>query len=120
MTQVPICDVSELPPGERKIVELDGNSIGVFNIEGNYYAASNKCPHAGGPVCTGRVGHELLAEFTGVGLRVKEYFGPNIVLACPWHGWEFNLETGAHLGDSKITLPLYEVTVQDNKIFVEI
>ena len=120
MTQVPICDVTELPPGERKIVDLEGKSIGIFNIDGTYYAASNTCPHRGGPVCTGRIGHELLADFVGVGLRVKEHFGSNLVLACPWHGWEFNLETGVHLGDSRISLPVYEVTIHDKTLFIEI
>ena len=120
MTQVPICHVDELPVGERKIVELEGKPIGVFNIEGKYYAASNTCPHRGGPVCTGRVGNELLADFVGVGLRVKEHFGPNLVLACPWHGWEFNMETGVHLGDPHISLPVYKVIVQDKELFIEI
>lgn len=120
MTQVKICNVDQLPPGERKIIEFNELSIGVFNIDGKYYAALNTCPHRGGPVCTGRVGKELLAEFAGVGLRVREYYGDNPVLSCPWHGWEFNLETGIHLADSKITLPTYKVTIKNETIFAEI
>ena len=47
--------VSELPPGERKIVEVEGRSIGVFNVHGAFYALRNSCPHQGGPLCLGRI-----------------------------------------------------------------
>jgi nitrite reductase/ring-hydroxylating ferredoxin subunit len=42
-----ICTVEELPLGERKIIEVEGlpHSIGAFNVDGNYYALSNVCPH---------------------------------------------------------------------------
>ena len=40
-------------PGERKLVEIGGRSIGVFNVDGEYYALRNRCPHQGGPLCDG-------------------------------------------------------------------
>ncbi|MCA1667024.1 MAG: Rieske 2Fe-2S domain-containing protein [Thermomicrobia bacterium] len=46
--------MEELPPGARKIVELAGRSIGVFNLGGEFFALRNSCPHQGGPLCTGR------------------------------------------------------------------
>ena len=46
---------SELPPGERRIVEVEGRSIGVFNVGGTYYALRNACPHQGAPLCRGSV-----------------------------------------------------------------
>ena len=45
-----VARVSELPPGARKIIELEGRSIGVFNIKGAYYALRNTCPHQGAPL----------------------------------------------------------------------
>ena len=47
--------VSELPPGERRIVEVDGHLIGVFNVQGRYYALRNRCPHQGAPLCLGAI-----------------------------------------------------------------
>ncbi|MDF2439188.1 MAG: hypothetical protein JWN98_172, partial [Abditibacteriota bacterium] len=40
-----VCKASELPAGERKIIDANGRSIGVFNVHGRYYALRNLCPH---------------------------------------------------------------------------
>ena len=50
-----MCAVADLPPGQRKIVTVDGRSIGVFNVHGRYYALRNLCPHRRAPLCLGRV-----------------------------------------------------------------
>ena len=48
--------VKDLPPGQRKIVPVGGESeIGVFNVKGCFYALKNLCPHKGGPLCQGRI-----------------------------------------------------------------
>jgi hypothetical protein len=57
-----VARAEEIPPGERKIVEVGGRSIGVFNIAGRYYALRNRCPHQGGPLCTGLQFGELRSE----------------------------------------------------------
>ena len=50
-----VAAVSEIPPGERKLVECEGRSIGVFNVKGKFYALRNRCAHQGGPLCQGRL-----------------------------------------------------------------
>ena len=50
-----VAAVDEIPPGGRKIVDVAGRSIGVFNLGGEYFALRNRCPHQGGPLCEGRV-----------------------------------------------------------------
>ena len=47
--------VGEVPPGARKIVEVAGRSIGVFNVHGTYYALRNRCPHQAAPLCLGAI-----------------------------------------------------------------
>ena len=90
-TAHPICKVSELPPGSRKIVEIAGRSIGVFHVEsGRYYAVRNRCPHRGAPVCEGKVIGLVTAERPYAMKRERE----GEILKCPWHGWEFDLATG--------------------------
>lgn len=80
----------ELPPGERKIVEVAGRSIGIFNVDGRYYAIRNRCPHQGGPLCLGvQTG---LVEADGPGQY--RYARRGEFLRCPWHGWEFEIATG--------------------------
>lgn len=70
MAKQVIAQVSEVPPGARKIVEVAGRSIGVFNVAGEFFALRNRCPHQGGPLCTGRLSGFLpgdsLADETSV------------------------------------------------------
>jgi 3-phenylpropionate/trans-cinnamate dioxygenase ferredoxin subunit len=109
-----VAKVSEIPPGERKIVEVDGRSIGVFNVNGAFVAALNVCPHEGGPVCRGRVGGTTLPSQPGEFCWGRE----GEILACPWHGWEFDLLTGKALADQRRHLRVYPVIVEDDTIFV--
>jgi nitrite reductase (NADH) small subunit len=100
---------SEFPPGERKIVEVGGRSIGVFNVEGRYYALRNACPHQGAPLCLGSVGGTF--EESGPGEYVWGREGR--ILRCPWHGWEFDLTTGRSVFNPHRTrVKSYAVSVQ--------
>ena len=111
-----VAAVAELPEGERKIFEVDGRSIGVFNVKGTYVAVLNVCPHELAPVCQGRVGGTTLPSSPGTYCWGRE----GEILACPWHGWEFDLLTGQALADDKKRLRLYPVTVEDDVLFVNI
>lgn len=88
-----ICTVEELPPGERKIIEVEGlpHSIGAFNVDGNYYALSNVCPHQLAPLCEGRITGETVSDEVGEFEIIRD----GKVIQCPWHGWKFNLTDGA-------------------------
>jgi nitrite reductase/ring-hydroxylating ferredoxin subunit len=118
--RVEVCSATDLSPGERKLVSADGTSIGVFNVDGEYFAVSNSCCHLDGPVCTGKITREIVAEDPGVGQRTYEYFSDNPTIACPWHGWEYELATGQHIGDENVELDVYPVTEEDGVIYVEV
>jgi len=96
-----------LPPGTRRIVRHERIELGVFNVEGRIRAYRNICPHAGAPVCQGRVSGTTLPS------RVYEYdYGrENCILRCPWHGWEFDLATGVHLTDASCRLKSLPVEI---------
>jgi len=85
-----VAQVSDVPPGERKIVEVAGRSIGIFNVAGEFFALRNSCPHQGGPLCIGRLSGFLQSPLPGE----YAYSRPGEVLRCPWHGWEFDVRTG--------------------------
>lgn len=128
--------VSDLPPGERRIVEVDGRSIGVFNIGGRYYALRNTCPHQGAPLCLGSLGG------TAVPSRPGEYVWERDgeILSCPWHGWEFDVTTGRSIfnphrtrvrsyevsveppasADEDPSVPSFEVTVDDGVVLLHL
>jgi nitrite reductase/ring-hydroxylating ferredoxin subunit len=104
-----VARLSEFPPGERRIVEAEGRSIGVFNLDGDFYALRNSCPHQGAPLCLGRVMRKIdsprpfAVEFSAEGQVVK----------CPWHGWEFDVRTGRSVfNPHRVRVRSYEVSVE--------
>lgn len=101
--------VDEFPPGERRIIEAGRRSIGVFRVGDRFYAVNNHCPHQGGPLCRGRVKPWLTSAAPG------EYTVDTgeALIACPWHGWEYDLETGqSFLGPGEPPVRTYDVSVE--------
>jgi 3-phenylpropionate/trans-cinnamate dioxygenase ferredoxin subunit len=109
-----VAKVGDLPPGARRIVQIGRESIGVFNVNGRYIAVLNVCPHELGPICRGRVGGTTLPSPPGEWRWGRE----GEILACPWHGWEFDLLTGKPLFGNLPNLRRYPVIVQDDTVFV--
>ena len=108
-----ICRADELPPGERRISAVDGVEIGVFNVDGTFVAYRNYCPHQGAPVCRGRVGGTTLPSAPGHYVYGRE----GRILHCPWHGWQFDLESGEALGHRARLAPV-QVAVEDGMLVV--
>lgn len=90
MRSVVVAQADEIPPGGRKIVEIGGRSIGVFNLDGEFYALRNSCPHQGAPLCAGYQITALSASEPGA----YEQNPSRGIVRCPWHGWEFEIRTG--------------------------
>jgi 3-phenylpropionate/trans-cinnamate dioxygenase ferredoxin subunit len=100
----------EIPPGSRRIVRVAGRSIGVFNVEGEFYAIRNRCPHQGAPLCEGKLWGVLSADKPGSFV----YDSRKEILACIWHGWEFNLRTGQSWCDpQRLRVRSYAVSVDE-------
>ena len=112
-----VCSEAELPPGGRVFVDVDGRSIGVFNVAGQLYALRNSCPHQGAELCAGTVGGTMVPSRP----LAYEYSLEGRVLRCPWHGWEFDLETGEKLFDptSRARVRTYPVGVEDGVVVVD-
>ncbi len=109
-----VIEADALAVGDRIIVEIDGQEIAVFKTDDGFVALANYCVHQGGPVCEG-----LLSGTVGVdeGMDLV-YEREGEVVACPWHGWEFDIRTGEHLADPSYRLPTYEVTVEDGDVYL--
>jgi nitrite reductase (NADH) small subunit len=109
-----ICPTSELAPGERRIVDLDGRSIGLFNVGGEFYALHNGCPHKGGTLAEGPIcGTTLPTEGTDF-----VYGRDGTIVRCAWHGWEFDIATGQALADPRFHARTYRVVVEDGFVVV--
>jgi len=114
--KVVVATSDEIAVGGRKLVEIDGKSIGIFNVNGDYVAVLNVCPHELAPICQGRVTGTTFASTPGEPLK---WGREGEILACPWHGWEFDLKTGNALADKR-HLRMYPVTVEDGSVLVEV
>jgi 3-phenylpropionate/trans-cinnamate dioxygenase ferredoxin subunit len=100
--------VDEIAPGQRKIVEIAGRSIGIFNIGGEFFALRNRCPHQGGPLCVGKLWGALSADVPGE----IHYEREGEILTCAWHGWEYDVRTGQSWCDPrKLRVRSYDVTI---------
>jgi nitrite reductase/ring-hydroxylating ferredoxin subunit/hemoglobin-like flavoprotein len=91
-----VAPAAEIPEGHRKIVQIDGLSIGVFHHNGAWYAVRNRCLHRGGPVATGSL--------------------EGAVLTCPWHGFQYDITSGQLLVDPSARLDEYAITIRDGQV----
>ncbi len=90
----------EIPEGERKIVQADDITIGVFHHKGGWYALRNHCLHRGGPVATGSLRGDTLV--------------------CPWHGFQYNVTNGELLVDPAVKLTMYPVIIQNEQVYLQV
>lgn len=95
---VRVAGTADLKPGSGMVAEINGKSIAVFNVEGTYHAIDNTCIHRGGPLGEGDVEGQ--------------------VVTCPWHGWQFNVTTGACVNNPAARVVSYPVQVEGNDIKV--
>ena len=95
MPDLTVGPVEELPPGEVKIVRAGELAIGVYNLNGEYYAIEDRCSHDDGPLAEG------------------DFDVEEAVAICPRHGARFDIKTGRAL-----SLPAYQ-PVEAFEVFVE-
>lgn len=96
-----VADRAEIPPGGKKLVDLDGRAIAVFNVGGEFFAIDDVCTHDGGPLAEG--------ELEGAEIR------------CPRHGARFDVRTGKALSFPAIEpVETLEVDVRGDGIYVAV
>jgi nitrite reductase/ring-hydroxylating ferredoxin subunit len=109
VVRIVVSRLDEFPPGTRRIVRAGRRSIGVFRIGDAFYAINNYCPHQGGPLCEGRTKPWLTSARPGEFVLDES----EALLACPWHGWEYDLATGqSFLGPGETPVRTYPVSVE--------
>ena len=93
------------------IVDVDGLSVGVFNIDGEFYALNNLCPHQLAPLCEGEVSGFVAANGTDPDSFSWEKDG--YIIRCPWHNWEFDITSGGSVfNPHKVKARTYDVDVE--------
>lgn len=116
-----VAQTTDLDDGDRIVTEVRGREIGVFRVDGEYYAYPNYCPHQNGPLCEGEVSGTTAEQFDRDRLETDlEWVKEGQVLRCPWHDWEFDLVENGFLHDEDQTLPSYPVRVDDGDVIVSL
>lgn len=94
---IPVATTEEIKPGERMLMEIDGEPVAVFNIGGKYFAIKDVCSHDDGPVAEGPLdGHQI---------------------ECPRHGARFDIRNGKVLTlPAVVDIPAYPVRVVGDEI----
>ena len=108
--------IAEFPDGKISMIGVNGREIGIARWNGAIYAVNNLCTHQSGPVCSGILSGRLTATTPG-GMDL-DMSAP--ILACPWHGWEFDLRTGKALHDPYHRLRTFPATVKNGRVLVEL
>ena len=121
MREVNIGPASEFADPGRKIVGFDKFEVAVFKVGGEFYAYLNHCPHMGGPACQGKmiakVEEVIAPDRTSKGMIFSK---TKLHVVCPWHGFEFDIRTGRHPGNSKARLRAMKVSVSDGDVVVTV
>ncbi len=121
MSEHIVADVSEIADGERILVELKGREVGIFYLDGEYYAFANWCAHQGGPWCEGTLTGTFEGEFNRDTLEYRlNWVKEGRILNCPWHGWEYDVKSGICLSRRSVKLPSYPVKTENGKIVVSL
>lgn len=89
-----------LPDGRIIEIIIGGTAIAVARIAGTHYAIANTCPHAGGPLGDGKL--------TGT------------TVTCPYHGWKYDVTTGACLTQPSVNVKTFRVQVVGDAVCVEL
>jgi nitrite reductase/ring-hydroxylating ferredoxin subunit len=111
--------LSEFKDGDRRIIFVGDNEIGVFRHEGRFYAYSNFCLHQGGPACEGltiaKVEERIMPDKTSRGLYFSD---TEMHFVCPWHGYEYDMKTGECVSDRKLKLRSYKIVEKGDEVYV--
>jgi nitrite reductase (NADH) small subunit/3-phenylpropionate/trans-cinnamate dioxygenase ferredoxin subunit len=92
--------VGDIAPGEGRVVPAGGHTIALFNVDGRYFAIDNQCPHRGGPLGEGTLDGR--------------------VVTCPWHGWQWDVVTGANVNYPAVSVGCLRVVVEGDDVIVDL
>jgi nitrite reductase/ring-hydroxylating ferredoxin subunit len=93
---VRVAGTADVKPGHGIVAEVNGKALAVFNVDGQFHVIDNTCLHRGGPLGEGE-------------LEVN-------VVTCPWHGWQFNVTTGACVNNPSAKVETYQVKVEGDDV----
>jgi nitrite reductase/ring-hydroxylating ferredoxin subunit len=114
MAHVFVCRDGDLPNGSMRIVAAGEMTIGVYRQGGRYFAYRNLCMHQGGPACEGIIVPKVVDVLDeDRGFVRQGFLEDELHIVCPWHGWEYKLETGVCAHHPGYRLQRFDVEIRD-------
>ena len=112
--RLPLCDAPA--EGERLLVDLAGHRVGVYCVDGEFFALADRCPHRGAPLCSSG---EVVHAVDGVGDE-RRVTRTAALVRCPWHKWDFDIASGRCEVDSRLRVRRYPVRVEGDELVVRL
>lgn len=97
-----VAQIGDIPEGEGRCFEINNRAVAVFNVDGKFTAIDDLCPHMGASLSAGHLNKK------------------DSTVACPWHGWRFNVFDGSWADNPRVKTDVFEVRVVDDQIQVEV
>jgi nitrite reductase (NADH) small subunit len=96
-----------------RVVDVGGRPVSIVSVGDDFFAIADRCPHMGASMAAGSLGGTLVPSSPQ-----ELVFGMDErVIRCPWHGWEFDLETGRSLLEPRrFGLKTYQLTQDDGQL----
>jgi nitrite reductase/ring-hydroxylating ferredoxin subunit len=114
--KVDVGQLDDFSDGEVTIVVANGREIGIVRWSDDVFAVANLCAHQRGPLCRGSLSPRLESREPGA----MELAEGAPVIACPWHGWEFDVRTGRAVWDEGYAVRTYPVQVENGRILLDL
>jgi nitrite reductase (NADH) small subunit len=111
---IDVCGVDDLEDRAVSEVAVAGRRAGAVRLGERVFVFGERCPHHGGPLSRGKLCFPLVAALPGE--VVLDQACPTI--ACPWHGWEFRLDSGRALADPSVRALVYDVQIAGGRVLV--
>jgi len=93
--------IDHIPIGEGREFQIGGLRVAVFRArDGSIFALQPGCPHRGGPLGEGDL--------------------EGSVAVCPWHGWRWDVKTGANANNPAVRMTCFPASVEDGRVYVEL
>lgn len=97
---IKIATPSDIAPGTGREFTVGDRIVAVFHIDGEFHAVDGICAHAGGPVAEGPLN--------------------GCIVTCPWHGWQYDVTTGAMCLNDQIRLQSFPLRVDGDSLLVDL
>jgi len=114
-----VCNVDEIAPGDKRSFTIKNIPIVVVRSkQGEFYALYGLCPHQRSSLAAGALGGLTVAPQPG---ETFEYIREGEILRCPWHGFSYDVTTGACLTAAKtLRVKTYPLSISNQEVFLEV